>query len=460
MLRTKVSGIAAVLVAFTLIVIALQIWQGARAATILCGDVVIGAAAWLFWRNMRWRDGWTLVILGAALCVLSIGAVINIHYYTELSGGTYYAPVLQNYDHERYWSASAWLLDGTPLPDQGYARHLPGYAGAVLLWIFGKDVGVLIMFNILCAILSIGITGVIAGQLTADRRVVNAAMICISLICYFMVQATVPIKDDIVALIMAMAALALLRISREERRLPVGPTLLFALALAMMTLYRPNGICLLVIGAAVFSVGGRQRLDSRMLAFICICVGVWGLMQLNPGVARAEEIVNDTYGAINLKQQYTRAWDNIVGEYASQPLWRRLATLPMSVLVQYLIPFPWNFSRDIIFGPALAVAHFGYCWYYAGALVIYYIFAMMRRSPSGLRRLVMWGVLCTFAIAFFSSGRISRYCLPLLPLLMPAAAYVLIEARRRRSLWIWLGVFTLLLMPTLIICHHMQTSLL
>lgn len=82
---------------------------------------------------------------------------------------------------------------------------------------------------------------------------------------------------------------------------------------------------------------------------------------------------------------------------------------------------------------------------------------MWRRSPGNERRLVAWGVVLTAGIALMTSGRVSRYCLPLLPLLLPAAASAVVYARRERSLQIWMGVFVALMVPGLVICYKLQT---
>ena len=104
----------------------------------------------------------------------------------------------------------------------------------------------------------------------------------------------------------------------------------------------------------------------------------------------------------------------------------------------------------------MAVAHISYFWYLAGALIIYWIFGCAYRAPRRQQLTVVWGVILTVITAYMSSGRISRYCLPYLPLLLPAAAIVALDCRRRRSLWIWLAVFAALLLTALLICYSMQ----
>ena len=72
--------------------------------------------------------------------------------------------------------------------------------------------------------------------------------------------------------------------------------------------------------------------------------------------------------------------------------------------------------------------------------------------------MVLWGVALTLITAYSDAGRASRYCLPLLPLLLPAAAQTALLDRRRRPLHVWLAIFTIILAATLAVCHHLHTA--
>ncbi len=452
MKRTYACVSSAAAAIYALIAIALWIWPGADAAVVCIGAALTGCIGWGAWRLSDGRDAASLAVLAVALAVLTAGMIVNINYYTEVCGGTPDAPVLINHDHERNWLQATGVLDGIDSPNM-----LPSnYLMAALLWTAGRDIAVPIFFNIACALVTLVLVHGIALRLFGRRDVALAAMIMLCCMCYFMAQATTFIKDVPVTMAFAMAALAAVGISSAGGRAGARDAALMAGAIALLALFRNNALPFIAVGAAVYGVSRRSR-PAAWVVIAVAALAVWQTVHwLNP-ISNIEQIVTTSSSKdVIIITEGSRPWDNAIGDYTVMPWWRKLMLLPLSVVVQFLIPFPWNFARDAVFGPFHALAHFGYPWYLAGGIFLYYISSRRLHGNAQAVRTALWAVACTVIVAYLTSGRISRYCLPFLPMILPAAAYALCTSLRRRSFQIWMGAFCLMLAGTLVVCYKMQ----
>lgn len=433
-----------------LVLVALALWPGASVPVVLCSYAAAGSVAACTFAGCRWRSRAGAFLLLAALTVLVCGVIMNVHYYTVASGGTLTHPVLQNTDADRAWWCAVALIN-----EDVVLGTFTGYPTYVAIMLFGRDIFIAIMVDVLCCLLALVACGELAWRLTGCRKTAFGAMLAMSLMCYFMVQATILIKDVPLTLGVALLALGLVRLRQRTPR--VGVTwALIAASIVMASVYRPNLLLLYIPGVVI--AGVSRRPDLRFAAVAAVCVAAWfameALLQKNPDpVALAAG--SPKYDFAQVK---TMAWDRITGEYSGFPVWKKLLLLPASVVLQFLIPFPWNFARDTVFGPTLAVAHFGYTWYLAGGLFLYWLAVLVRQSPAMMVRMALWAILLYVATAYAFSGRISRYCLPYLPLIMPAVAYTAVSAWRDRRLWRWMGIFAALMAVALVVCHHLHTS--
>ncbi len=449
-----VAHIGFICLSYVIIIGALALLPGASWAVVLIGAtaaLLIGAAAFGACEFRTKAGAATLLV---AWTLVTVGIVVNVHYYTAVLGGTTAHPVLNNFDSYRDWMWSDALLYGTAVED-GYPLSGMAILTAALTSVFGRDITVVLLFQLACYLLTIIFTGAITWQLTRRRDTATIAMILCTSMCYLMGQATMLIKDVPLAAALGCAALAMLKLRKSNS---IGNYIMLIAALAALTLLRTNLLLMMAIGAALLALKpGERKLDWRYpsIAVVCVAIVIICNMIQPPQITIQDAIVTrytDSY-----YDAESRAWANIRGDYVGMPIGRKIILLPLSVVVQFLTPFPWNWTRDIVFGPAHAMAHVAYPWYLAGALIIYWVATKMRQGGD-FARIVAWGIVITVLTAFITSGRASRYCLPYLPLLLPAAAAVLAECRHEKSLKIWLTAFCVMLLPTLIICHHMQST--
>lgn len=447
-------------VSIALIATALVLWPGAGVITTAMAVAIIALTMIATWRQCPWysREGsWALL---AIMTLAIIGDIININYYTVAAGATASNPVLQNYDACRDWTCACAINYGDVCPPEYYAGGM-SYLVAGLLRIFGRSVAVPIFFDTWCYGLAVMLISGIGYRLAGnDRRVALATMIVTVTICYLFAQATLILKDVPLTLSMAAVVYVMASWAMDDIARPTAvQILMLVIALLLIALLRQHMLVMVAVGAVLFIAGCRGDLRFIILLAAVVCLyWIWGHYVMPPAAEAINTITAESHVEIVQTSGQTAPLDNLIGDYTKLPFYVKMLLLPLSVAVQFLIPFPWNFERDIIFGPVDAVAHFGYTWYLAGALIIYWIFACMRRAGRPMELTIIWGVILTCVTAYISSGRVSRYCLPLLPLLLPAAAWVLVYCRREKALKVWLGVFAVLLAATLVICYKMQNG--
>ena len=428
----------------------LWLWPGARWSTVsLCYALVLALSVSGL-RLCAWRSHAACMIVLVAVTALFIGVTVNVNYYTYGSGGSITHPMLRNSDAYRIWWAGVALI-----AEDVHPSYYMAYPTWILLKLFGRDFFMAtVLQSSLFASLSLVVTGELAWQLTRRRDVALGAMLGMSLMCYFMVQGTLLIKDDALVLGMGLAALGIVRLCRC-RGAGDAASWLPALAGVALMFYRPNFLLFIVLGAVIF--GLRRRPDLRLAALSVIAVAVWIVIVSNIDNPDPVKMAASSERA-HVMNTHTSPWDDFIGYYPALSVLRKLVLLPASVAVQFLIPFPWNYGRDMIFGPTLAVAHFGYTWYLAGGVFLYWLFGRFRRSPVEMRLLAIWYILMYAGTAFGYSGRVSRYCLPYLPLIIPIVSCTVIDCWRSRRFITWMGVFAALMTVTLLVCHSIHTG--
>lgn len=418
----------------------------------IVGAVVYGRCEFRSW------GGAMVVALGFALSVC--GVIVNVNYYTDVLGGSLAYPVLNNWDSSIDWQRALAYLSGA----NGEGMHTRYYSAviAALIAVFGQDISVPLMFNSLCYTLLLITMGAVAWQLSGSRKMATATMAVALCMCYLFVQSTVLLKDVPLTLIVALIVLIFIKWNKSYWwKTPAWQYAAMLLLMVALQFLRVNFSPILMVGALIFALKFRPlSIDPRFVGVILVA-GVlrwlFGLWFTEPASV-LEAVTVDSSESIQMYQSNSLAWDQMTGRYDSISALRRLAWLPVSVGVQFIIPFPWTYMNYVDFSPIEPLAHFGFTWYLAGAMIVYWIFADARRCDYAMPRLVAWGAIATVATAYVTAGHASRYCLVYLPMLLPAAAWVVCHDMRRRSLWIWLAIFAVLLTAALAVGYHLQNS--
>lgn len=465
MVRSNTYYIIGQALSLAIIVLALVLWPGAP----IVGSLVSMAALWgiicACYYRCRWRCSlgwWTLL---AAFTLLAVGYVLNINYFTVASGGSPDAPVLNNVDAGRTWVAALYELR---LPGGEYLNSMRGYGlfVSLLMRVFGLNIAVPIIANIAAVMFTIILTGAISHKATADKRIAAVAMVMMASVCYFLASGVILLKDAMVCLSMALAFYGLMSLRRISLgRYPLDGILALVASAAGLYLIRANYLPFVAIAAiAMMPWRVNRRALVATLLIVAGLIVVWRISYLVGGFAStpSKVIAGGEDAAMAVVEPQHIAYAQMLGDYTSMVWWQKLLRMPLMLAVQYLVPFPWCFSRDMVFGPSLAYAHIAYPWYAVGACIIYYFIFCVGRSDVKVRatltQMACGALLCYVCTAYLSAGMASRYYLPLLPALLPAAAYVAVNHSRCRAFKIYGVVYALMIAAALVIAYNLQMS--
>lgn len=395
----------------------------------------------------RFSDG---VVLGV-LTLLSAGLVLNVWYFTTAAGGTIYAPVFVNDDALTAWTRLQEALAGSDVSAVRPSRQGYGLFLALLSWPGPPDVVSLLLVNVFFVLSTVILTGGIAMRLAGDeapRRVAPVAMVMMAAICYFVASGVILIKDACVCALMASALYSLAGLRKRFSAADMG---LLAAAVLVAALVRPNLLLLLAAGLVVFMPGMARRSLWPVGACVALLVGLF-VLNRTLGTASIDVTELDPgRGWLNTGQERLKSYTTVMGNYETASPLARIVRLPVSLALQYITPLPWAFGRDVVFGPSSAWSHVSYPWYAIGGVVLYCLFFMLRRLPGGMARMLCYGAGLYVVTAFMTGGTISRYALPWLPALIPAAAWAWQSAcYRRRSFRIWYGSYVVFMLVVLV----------
>lgn len=412
-------------------------WGGAAALTVMGVGIVL----------LRLTAAMRCVLL-VALSVLGVLVIANVSAFT--AGGTTPAlePLLENTDAARNWGdALAWL--GQPQAVHAASSHsMYGLVLAGWMWIWGVSIESALMPGVVLTMVTLYLVGSLT-RVIAGQRAAVAAVAAVSCVCYLMASGAVLVKDAWVICALAMAARSLVP--------RINPGAL-AVAVLMMLLARPNALLFVVLGLLMVPRGQKVlRIASGV-----VCLLLVGAVQcLGVAPAVGIQLTADVRTFIAYDEPRQMAYTDIFGDYATLPWWRKVLMLPSSAATQYLIPFPWNFMRDTVYGPSQIWAHIAYGWYVFGGMFIYGLLFCRRALDNTAVRLALWGAVCWLVPCYMFGGTISRYGLPAVPLMAPCVGILLSKARAmlgRRSFMIYSAAYVVLLAVALVVCHHLQMS--
>lgn len=434
------------------------LWGGWCTAAWGC---VIFLITWTLYARSRFRWHWTSAVLLCGVALVYAGAVANVWWYTDGAGTTGANPLLANWDANVDWTTARELAAG--VPTTGKVRHY----GVMMSWVMritGVDVANAVMLNVLFYSLLLIVAGKLGYALNGSRRFAMWLIIAFLCMSYLAVQATVIIKDVSITLCMALFAWQMARWGARGNRLFDRQNVLWmVIALSGLAFLRPNLMFFFVVGAMVtwcFTDNRNASVGMTAAAVVALVLSFAMRHLYMTTVDPIDQIAVVSSEFFQFPESNSRPWDLVLGIYDTLSVWERLLWLPANVGVQFLIPLPWNYMSYVDHGITVPIAHMGFGWYYAGALSVYYVVRDLKwRRMSLCGAMALWGWACYVAVAYVSAGHVSRYALPLLPLILPSAVMAVAKWRRSRSLWIWLGIFTALLVAALVIGYRMYAAL-
>lgn len=421
--------------------------------------------------SARNSAGWWALL--AATAVLAVGVIANVHFFTAAQGATTANPVLNNIDARANFDSAMHILG------HGAPAHAPRSLGYPLfiaaIWrITGITIVSPLIVNMLMTLLTAIACGTISTKvLPEDSRqnsfqwIQSCAIIMTLAICYLMTTGTVLLKDAGVCFAMAMSAIALTALTAPPECRKVSWRLWGAFAVGIISLgvFRLQYLMFIFIAAIVMTPWrdrpwrAMQRcavmIGAIALIWVCynyILIETWNKYTL--GIALTPDILTDNFAHSTDTQHayHTR----LLSGYYDAPLWHQLLWLPVNAALIYLIPFPWDFTSYADFGYTYIYAKIAYPWYAVGGLVLFYFAFVWRRSPSPLRRLTIAAAILWLIPAYITAGSVSRYVLPLITWLIPAAVLICDQYLKSRKFRIYAVCYTVMIATTLAICYHIQ----
>ena len=466
----KYAFLGAQCVYVLLVLLALLVFPGASVVPTLFAMVMVWFIVATCYRYTPWKSDvgrWTLLV---SATILAVGIIANVHYFSIHSGATTQMPVLYNPDSWRYYYDA--------LNTTGNANGVPcelkshGY-GLIISWMWqltGITIVSPLVLNMLLMLLAIVVSGGISWRLLrgvtakSEQWIASCAMIMTVSVCYFLNSGTLLLKEA--GIIFAFSLMGFSVVSLIEANGPKWTDIiLFLIGSLLVAMLRTNYLIMPIVGVVMLLRWNKWNVVKALVMIVIIIVSWIGISSwLYSSYSEVPEIASKImlgYGLNNsffLDNLDHRTYNAIVEGYFDFPLWKKILILPVSAAVQYLIPLPWGLCDDIQFGYTLAYAHISYPWYLVGGLIIYFVLCQMRRAPQSLALFVGWGVLMWLVPAYLFAGTVSRYTLPMLPLLVPGAVYVVAkwhEFNKTQLKW-WFGLYTLFLIVGLIAGYIVQ----
>lgn len=469
MCRHLIYILIGIIVYFLAIALSLWLMPGADVPqTLLSMAIVCGIVSTTYYRSkISCISGWCVLLIISTM--LSVGIIANVHYYTVASGGTTTHPILHNPDAATYY-ADALASIGDP---QGhYApinRHGYGLIISSLWQLTGISIVWPLVINMMFIMLSIIISGIITQHMLSPhinkshQSIATTAMIMTAAVCYYLNSGTLLLKEAGICFSMAISTLGATALIYQPSNRLKATTLWasFVIGLILLIFLRHSFIIFVAIAVIVITPWQRNKIISAFF-MLALCGLAWASSQI---LMHDYEIATQAANIINgngISDSYFydhpqhATYNLMVGDYFSYTVGQRILWLPISIVTQFLTPFPWNFIRDTIYGPTLAYAHIAYPWYAIGGLILFYMIIAFRKSPSQLIHITLAGIILWCIPAYLFAGTVSRYALPMLPLFIPAAVYVWYKYRIKHSFIIFCGIYALVMCAALITCHHLQ----
>lgn len=405
-----------------------------------------------------------LFVLALLMVIVAWDCLVE---WTKLDGYTLERPNLLS-DARNYYKWALWRYDGSV---ESGRVVFPGFPLMMLgLWkVLGLNVIWPQAMNVMFTMTSVVLTGMTTRRLLTNRVLVQprtlliGGMLLMFLLCYYLMSGINILKEATIFLSVSMVGYALSSMVADdsERHRLWRDVTLFVLSCVLMAFVRTTYLYFLIPGVVLMGLPHWRRdwvLSLCFLALIVVSLLV-GNQFAAYSLSQHAEIVGggwDMQRAYELKQTYFE----IVGYYFLYSPLHRFVLLPVTMTVQYFIPFLWN-TQDVGSHLLNVVSRTNFGWYVLGGIALFYYFYLSWRRRERLGVWTWWPVIVFASMAFVTAGTTVRYVLPFQPFFVPVAIYVLCrlyEGRWRKPFIRWYAVYVVLVVVTLLVCLELQRS--
>ena len=405
-----------------------------------------------------------LLVMTAFLLVINY---LNLVEWTSFGGYTLHQPGFEG-DALKYYKW-AWHYYDHSVP---WERVIfPGFPFLILCLfkVFGVNVIWPQAMNLMFTLTAVVMTGMTTRRLLSHRvkampsTLLTGGMLLYFMLTYNLMMSVSILKEGSITLAMTLAGFAMssMAASDEERFQPWRDLLLMALACVLMGAVRTTYLYIVLAGIVVMALPHLRRnwvMALSMMALVGLALVV-GNEFAAYSFDRHVKIVN---GGWNMQRFYVIRgpqgfYPRLIGYYFLFSPLHRAAMLPLTASIQFFVPFPWLNGED----PTLFnyLCRFSYSWYLLGSMALFYYVVMSWRRLEHMGAWPWWPALAFVMLAYVMGGSITRYVLPVQPLFIPVAMYVLcrvFEGRRRKAYTWWMIVFVLVVAVVLLLCLELQ----
>lgn len=405
-----------------------------------------------------------LFVVTVVLMALDIKRLID---WTALEGFSLERPNLTS-DARYYYKWALYHFNGS-VDCENVA--FPGFPLIMLgLWkVFGLSTVWPQAMNLMFTLTSVVLTGMTTRRLLTGRVAASArtlllgGMAMVSIMIYYLVMGTAMLKEGSISLTMTMAGYSLASMAAidEERHRPWRDFVVFVVACALMAFVRTTYLYFIALGIVIMVLPHWRRdwiMATAMLAVFLVALLV-GDHFASYSFERHAEIVG---GGWNMQRFYIKGdsqliYRKVLDYYFLYSPWHRAFMLPMTMTVQFLIPLPWLYFEETYILNVLS--RFTWGWYMVGGTALFYYIVISWRRQACMGAWAWWPAVAFAVMAYVMAGSIARYVLPIEPLFVPVAMFVvcnLAEGRWRRPFKVWCIVFALMLALALTVCFLFQ----
>lgn len=407
------------------------------------------------------------VILFALAVLLMFVGVSNMVEWIKLDGYSLEMPNLKGDARGYYkWALSHYdgRVDSPKIAFPGFPLLM------VYMWrLLGLHVIWPLAMNTMFTLTSVVLTGMMCRRLLARHTGASASMLLTGgmllmyLLCYYLMSGINILKEASVFLSTTLAGYALSSMSTidEERHHPWRELMLFVLACLLLAIVRTTYLYFILVGVVVMTLPHWRRdwvMGLAMAAVIAVAFFA-GNHYASYSFERHAEIVG---GGWNMQRFYymdgpQRPYRYMIDFYYLYSPFHRVLLLPLTMSVQFMVPFPWMAGED----PTIAnhIGRFTYGWYALGGVALFYYLFMSWRRDENIGAWAWWPAAIYAALAYVVAGSVHRYLLPMVPLFVPVTLIVLIrlgEGRWHKAFKRWCIFFVPLVVLTLLVCLEIE----
>ena len=412
-----------------------------------------------------------IIILFLISSLLIAANYTNLLEWTSYEGYSLQLPNVQGDARNYYKWALAHYDQRLTAPDVVF----PGFPLLmVALWkVFGLSVIWPQALNLMFTLTSVVLTGMTTQRLlnprvsVSPKGLLSAGVLLSCCLAFFLINGINLLKEASTYLGISLAGyvLASMTVAEEERDHRWRDFMLFVLACALLALIRTTTLYFIALGIVimVFPNWRCNWKPALMMLGIVIVFFVIGEYFSNDTYIRHSRLVNGGWHmqwTFAEEDTYRTLYNKVIGNYYLYSPVHRMALLPFTLSVQFIIPFPWLTHEDPTF--ANYICRISYGWYLVGGISLFYFIYTWWHKHGNMGSWPWWPAVSYVVITYSLAGSMTRYIAPFEPLFVPVAVFVLCrlrEGRFRRPFVIWGICFVVLVAITLLLCLELQQGI-